>query len=212
MLSVSWTRCTFGGGYRYERRECRSSTVARRSLPASVRVSVRYRTRAPGRSGRGDIAAAQPVPAVRASPARRHAPGRRQPRVRRARTASALELGVAQAHPPSRLSFRWPGERSPDRGCRQGALRSTAPQQPTTTHVDVIQLQLYPQVGGAFVRCRFPWARLFADSLLRLEERMLALGARDDAASTSTSLTATSTSGWGYMSLTRNPFHAFRFE
>jgi hypothetical protein len=25
-----------------------------------------------------------------------------------------------------------------------------------------------------------PWARLFADSLLRLEERMLALGARDD--------------------------------
>src|SRR4029077_19298501 len=39
-------------------------------------------------------------------------------------------------------------------------------------------------------------ARLFADSLLRLEERMLALGARDDAASTSTSMTATSTSGW----------------
>jgi hypothetical protein len=55
-------------------------------------------------------------------------------------------------------------------------------------------------------------ARLFADWLLRLEERMLALGARDDAASTSTSMTATSTSGWGYMSLTRNPFHAFRFE
>ena len=158
--------------------------------------SVRFRTRAPGRSGRGDIAA-QPVPAVRASPARRHAPGRGQPRVRRARTASALELGVAQAHPPSRLSFRWPGERSPDRGCRQGALRSTAPQQPTTTHVDVIQLQLYPQVGGAFVRGRFPWARACSpDSLLRLEERMLALGARDDAASTSTSMTATSTSGW----------------
>jgi hypothetical protein len=209
MLSVSWTRCTIR--WLVSVSAPRMQIRHRGGVACVGAGSVRFRTRAPGRSGRGDIAA-QPVPAVRASPARRHAPGRRQPRVRRARTTSALELGVAQAHPPSRLSFRWPGERSPDRGCRQGALRSTAPQQPTTNHVDVIQLQLYPQVGGAFVRCRFPWARLFADSLLRREERMLALGARDDAASTSTSMTATSTSGWVYLSLTRNPFHTFRFE
>jgi SAM-dependent methyltransferase len=76
--------------------------------------------------------------------------------------------------------------------------------------LDLADLQV--EVIARLVRGDSMGARLFADTLLRLEERMLALGARDDAASTSTSMTATSTSGWVYLSLTRNPFHTFRFE
>ena len=60
MLSVSWTRCTIR--WLVSVSAPRMQIRHRGGVACVGAGSVRFRTRAPGRSGRGDIAA-QPVPA-----------------------------------------------------------------------------------------------------------------------------------------------------